>query len=234
MLTFLVCAWKWKSLSRIWLFATPCTIYTVHGILQTRILEWVAYLFCSGSSQPRDRTGVSCFASRFFTNWAIREALFEHWHCWISTKLNRWVCSSLEKKKKNDVRKKRQAPPQKSNLIRLYRVLVLCIISDLCIISFNFCNNPHELSAVFPILNWGHLGADSYLTFPFHVFGLLSSYSNSEVSNVLNQAVLVAISWLISLQVRVPHLSLLWNRGLIESISYSCEDETVASGFRIR
>ena len=40
-----------------------------------RILEWVAYPFSSGSSWPRNRTGVSCIAGRFFTNWAIREAL---------------------------------------------------------------------------------------------------------------------------------------------------------------
>ena len=84
--------------------------YTVHGILQARILEWiafpfsgdlpnpgikprsptlqadsflaelqgkpknmewVAYPFSSGSSQPRNWTGVSCIAGRFFTNWAI-------------------------------------------------------------------------------------------------------------------------------------------------------------------
>ena len=34
-----------------------------------RILEWVTYPFSSGSSQPRNRTGVSCIAGRFFTNW---------------------------------------------------------------------------------------------------------------------------------------------------------------------
>ena len=33
-----------------------------------RILEWVAYPFSSGSSQPRNRTRVSCIASGFFTN----------------------------------------------------------------------------------------------------------------------------------------------------------------------
>ena len=38
-----------------------------------RILEWVAYPFSSGSSWPRNRTGVSYIAGRFFTNWAIRE-----------------------------------------------------------------------------------------------------------------------------------------------------------------
>ena len=36
-----------------------------------RILEWVAYPFSSGSSRPRNRTGGSCIASRFFTNWAM-------------------------------------------------------------------------------------------------------------------------------------------------------------------
>ena len=40
-----------------------------------RILEWIAYPFSSGSSQARNQTGVSCIAGRFFTNWAIREAL---------------------------------------------------------------------------------------------------------------------------------------------------------------
>ena len=47
---------------------------SVHGILQARILEWVAIPFSRGSSQPRDGTQVSCIAGRFFTIWATREA----------------------------------------------------------------------------------------------------------------------------------------------------------------
>ena len=39
-----------------------------------RILEWVACPFSSRSSQPRKRTGVSCIAGGFFTNWAMRGA----------------------------------------------------------------------------------------------------------------------------------------------------------------
>ena len=39
-----------------------------------RILEWVAYPFSSGTSQPRNWTRVSCIAGRFFGSWAIREA----------------------------------------------------------------------------------------------------------------------------------------------------------------
>ena len=42
--------------------------YTVHGILQARILEWVAFPFSRGSSQTRDRTGVSCIAGGLFTS----------------------------------------------------------------------------------------------------------------------------------------------------------------------
>ena len=50
------------------------TDYTVHGILQARMLEWVAFPYSRGSSQPRDQTQVSRIAGRFFTSWATREA----------------------------------------------------------------------------------------------------------------------------------------------------------------
>ena len=72
---------EWKSLSCVQLFATPWThrqrtppISSVHGILQARILEWVAIFFFRGSSQPRDWTWVSCIIDRFFTIQATREA----------------------------------------------------------------------------------------------------------------------------------------------------------------
>ena len=56
---------------------TRCDLmdYTVHGILQARILEWVAMPSSRRSSKPRDRTQVSHIAGRFFTSWATREAL---------------------------------------------------------------------------------------------------------------------------------------------------------------
>ena len=41
---------------------------TFHGILQARILEWVAFPFSRGFSQPRDQTQVSCIVGRFFTS----------------------------------------------------------------------------------------------------------------------------------------------------------------------
>ena len=48
--------------------------YTLHGILQATILEWVALPFSRGSFQPRDRTQISHIAGGFFTSWAISEA----------------------------------------------------------------------------------------------------------------------------------------------------------------
>ena len=74
---------KWKSLNHVWLFATPWTVCSlpgasVHGILQARILEWVAIPFSRGSPQPRDQTHISYIAGGFFIIWATREAQ-EYW-----------------------------------------------------------------------------------------------------------------------------------------------------------
>ena len=74
------------SLCAVCLVAQPCLTLcnsidcrapssSVHGILQARIVEWVAIPYSIGFSQPRDQTQVSCIAGRFFTNWAMREAL---------------------------------------------------------------------------------------------------------------------------------------------------------------
>ena len=61
---------KWKSLSHVWLFVA-------HGILQgSRILEWVAFPFSKGSSQPRGQTRVSHTAGGFCTSWALQRGLF--------------------------------------------------------------------------------------------------------------------------------------------------------------
>jgi len=48
--------------------------YTVRGILQARVLEWVAFPFSRRSSQPRDPSQVSSIAGRFFTSWAQLQA----------------------------------------------------------------------------------------------------------------------------------------------------------------
>ena len=61
---------KWKLLSDVQLFATP---WTVHGILQARLLEWVAVPCSRGPSQPRDQTQVSRISGGFFTCWVTWE-----------------------------------------------------------------------------------------------------------------------------------------------------------------
>ena len=103
----------WKFLSCVQLFVTPWTIGVVSlSLIQRifptqgsnpalphcrqilyqlshqgspRILEWAAYPFSSGSSQPRNRTGVSCTAGGFCTSWAIREATWEAPYKWNHT-----------------------------------------------------------------------------------------------------------------------------------------------------
>ena len=58
----------------------PCSqiLYQLSHQGRPRILEWIAYLFSSRSSQPRNWTMVSCFAGRFFTSWAIRETQIKY------------------------------------------------------------------------------------------------------------------------------------------------------------
>ena len=83
----------WKSFSPV---CDPMD-YTFHGILQVRTLEWVAFPFSSGSSQHQNRTGVSCIAGGFFTNWAIRKVLYKYmwnfilWRIFAPTSSHRWA-----------------------------------------------------------------------------------------------------------------------------------------------
>ena len=50
--------------------------YIVHGTLQAKIIEWVAFPFSRGSSQPSDWTQVSRIVDGFFTSWLTRETWF--------------------------------------------------------------------------------------------------------------------------------------------------------------
>ena len=53
--------------------------YAAHGILQARILERVAFPFSRGSSQPRDRTQISCIASKLRTDLTETEEINNRW-----------------------------------------------------------------------------------------------------------------------------------------------------------
>ena len=67
---------KWSE-SQSYLTLCDPMDYTVHGILQARILEQAAFPFSRGSSQPRDWNQVSCIVGGLFTSWATKEA--SHW-----------------------------------------------------------------------------------------------------------------------------------------------------------
>ena len=65
---------KWSERCSVVSDSCDPIAYTVHGILQARILEWVAVPFSRGFSQPRDQTQVFHIVGKFFTSWATREA----------------------------------------------------------------------------------------------------------------------------------------------------------------
>ena len=76
---------KWKTFKRLccqWIeekiasgisAVTACSA-SVHGILQARILAWLAIPSCRGSSQPRDQTHVSCISRKILYHWVTWEA----------------------------------------------------------------------------------------------------------------------------------------------------------------
>ena len=66
--SFCSCCWVAPSC----LFATPGS--SVHGILQARVLEWVAIPSSRGSSPPRDGTHISCISMCILYHWATRAA----------------------------------------------------------------------------------------------------------------------------------------------------------------
>ena len=74
---FLILQWKLLSFvimcdHSLWSHVAYLPVSSVHGILQARILEWVAVPFSRESSQPRNWTQVSSIAGEFFTIWATR------------------------------------------------------------------------------------------------------------------------------------------------------------------
>ena len=90
--------------------ATPWTVACQTplslGILQARLLGWVAMPSSRGPSQPRSWIQVSCIAGRFFTSWATGEA---HIHTYIHPYI-RWNTTQPLKRMKNDTRSKVDGP----------------------------------------------------------------------------------------------------------------------------
>ena len=75
-----VCSVMCSLPTHFWFFCDPMDhsppSYSVHGILQAKILEWVAIPFSRVSSQSRNQAWVSHLPGRFFTIWAT----FFKWH----------------------------------------------------------------------------------------------------------------------------------------------------------
>ena len=96
---------------------------SVHGILQVRILEWVAIPFSRGSSWPRDWTHSSCITGRFFTTESQRKLILGHYSSikknellihatkWIHLKQTGWMKEARATKtiwpKKNQKQKRK-------------------------------------------------------------------------------------------------------------------------------
>ena len=87
---------KWQSLSCVWLFVNPWTRawpgFSVHRILQARILEQVASPSSRGFSWPRDWTWVSHIIGRFFSIWATEEEAFYQHSQWLKNYLCHVLC----------------------------------------------------------------------------------------------------------------------------------------------
>ena len=98
--------WKWKwsrSVMSNSLRPRGLPGSSVHGILQARILLWVAILFSRGSFWIRDQTLVSCTAGRFFTIWATREDIIIN-RLWIWLKPNSTEFSIVVEEKNRELR----------------------------------------------------------------------------------------------------------------------------------
>ena len=81
-----------KSFSVMSYSSTPRILQSMEF---SRILEWVAFPFSRGSSQPRIQTRVSYIAGGFFTNWAIREVHHGDWlQLWVLNVQNPFICHS--------------------------------------------------------------------------------------------------------------------------------------------
>ena len=96
---------------------------SVHGILQARVLEWVAISFSRGSSWPRDQTRVSWTSGRFFTIWDTREAHRSHIYI---------LCLHIQKYILNTQYTQRKVDGCTLMHTYIYTHVVLCLVAQSC------------------------------------------------------------------------------------------------------
>ena len=94
---YLACIVKWRSevSQSCPTLCDPmgCSLpgFSIHGIFQARVLEWLAISFSRGSSRPRDWTQVSRIGGRRFNLWATRKA---HGSKWVKSLSRVWLCAT--------------------------------------------------------------------------------------------------------------------------------------------
>ena len=148
---------------------------SVHGILQARILEWVAIPFSKGSSWPRDWTQVSHIAGRFFTIWATTEAQIYLLLLLLLSRFSRvQLCATPSTVA-------HQAPPS---------LLVACkILLHLLRTVWQFLTKPNSLnyitqhmhSLIFIQTNWNLMSTQK----PANIFrNLIDNYQNLEATKI--------------------------------------------------
>ena len=119
-----------------------------------RNLEWVAYPFSRGSSQPRNRTRISCIAGRFSTSWATREAKT----CWNSHSIS-WPHSQVYSQRDSDINS--QMLPDVSTHTFTYTFLKsrTCIIY-MCTLA---CFHPPSSSDISSQKKFAHMYSHSHI-----------------------------------------------------------------------
>ena len=134
---------RWVMSNSFWprgLYSLPGS--SVRGILQARLLEWVAINFSRGSSQPRDWIRVSCIAGGFFTTWATREA-HVYSNCDKISLCNSFSSHQLQEWNPNVLIKayrtlhSPRAPPASTNAMPL--LFCFCLLSSSSSVSLTCC-----------------------------------------------------------------------------------------------
>ena len=147
--------WLPRKVKVAQLCLTPCNPvdHTVHGILQATILKWVAFPFSRGSSQPKDRTQVSCIVARFFTNWATREVHWEN-NIQIYKDLQDFIWSFYSEFSPNSILAHLPYNSLISSFLRTYQDIIFVFSPPQILFPLSNCSVAHSLPLWFILYIW--------------------------------------------------------------------------------
>ena len=156
----------------------------VHEILQATILEWAAISFSMGSSQPRDRTQVSCTAGRFFTDWATRKA--QVGQNWVTNTFSFGITVHLGFPGGSDGKESACSVGDLGSIPGLGRSLGGQYGNPL---QCSCLENPHGQRSLAGPSPWGCKGSDKteQLSTAQHSFGQLMSYLQAPISLLMRR-----------------------------------------------